>query len=376
MMNVIFAVLVLGVIAVVFGLILSVAAKAFEVKVDERLPKIQACLAGANCGGCGYPGCAGCAEAILAGKAPVTACAPAGAEGAAKIAEIMGMEAPSGEKQVAHVLCNGGEASVKNFEYVGLHDCVAATKVAGGPTACSFGCMGFGTCVAACQFDAIHINEQGVAEVDKEKCTNCGACREACPRKLIVEVPYKQKVFVNCSNKEKGPAVTKVCANSCIACGMCERTCKFDAIHVVDGVAVVDKEKCTNCGACRAACPHHLIVEVPYKQKVFVNCSNKDKGPAVTKVCASSCIACGMCERTCKFDAIHVENNVAVIDYSKCKNCTMCAKACPRNAIEPIPTPEEKEKFKAAQKAAAEKKAAAAKAAAEAAAAKEAPKAE
>ena len=283
--NVIYAVLVLGVIAVVFGLILSVAAKAFEVKVDERLPKIQACLAGANCGGCGYPGCAGCAEAILAGKAPVTACAPAGAEGAAKIAEIMGMEAPSGEKQVAHVLCNGGEASVKNFEYVGLHDCVAATKVAGGPTACSFGCMGFGTCVAACQFDAIHINEQGVAEVDKEKCTNCGACREACPRKLIVEVPYKQKVFVNCSNKEKGPAVTKVCANSCIACGMCERTCKFDAIHVV--------------------------------------------------------------------------NNVAVIDYDKCRNCTMCAKACPRNAIEPIPTPEEKEKFKAAQKAAAERKAAA-----------------
>ena len=161
--------------------------------------------------------------------------------------------------------------------------------------------MGFGTCVAACQFDAIHINEQGVAEVDKEKCTNCGACREACPRKLIVEVPYKQKVFVNCSNKEKGPAVTKVCANSCIACGMCERTCKFDAIHVV--------------------------------------------------------------------------NNVAVIDYTKCKNCTMCAKACPRNAIEPIPTPEEKEKFKAAQKAAAERKAAAAKAAAEAKAA-EAAKAE
>ena len=97
MENIIFAVLVLGAIAIVFGLIISVAAKVFEVKVDERLPKIQECLAGANCGGCGYPGCAGCAEAILAGKAPVTACAPAGAEGAAKIAAIMGMEAPSGE---------------------------------------------------------------------------------------------------------------------------------------------------------------------------------------------------------------------------------------------------------------------------------------
>ena len=143
-------------------------------------------------------------------------------------------------------------------------------------------------------------------------------------------------------------------------------------------VAVKENGVVPPCGACREACPRKLIVEVPYKQKVFVNCSNKDKGPAVTKVCANSCIACGMCERTCKFDAIHVENNVAVIDYSKCKNCTMCAKACPRNAIEPIPTPEEKEKFKAAQKAAAEKKAAAAKAAKEAeeAAKAEAPKAE
>lgn len=134
MENIIFAVLVLGAIAIVFGLILSVAAKVFEVKVDERLPKIQECLAGANCGGCGYPGCAGCAEAILAGKAPVTACAPAGAEGAAKIAAIMGMEAPSGEKMVAHVICNGGDAAVKNFEYVGIADCVGALKVAGGPT--------------------------------------------------------------------------------------------------------------------------------------------------------------------------------------------------------------------------------------------------
>ena len=168
-------------------------------------------------------------------------------------------------------------------------------------------------------------------------------------------------------------AATKVCGGDvlackygCFGCGTCAAACKFDAIHVVNGVAVVDKEKCTNCGACREACPRKLIKEVPYKQKVFVDCSNKDKGPAVTKVCANSCIACGMCERTCKFDAIHVVDNVAVIDYSKCKNCTMCAKACPRNAIEPIPTPEEKEKFKAAQKAAAEKAAAAKAAAAEA----------
>ena len=290
-MTIVYAVLILGVIAVIFGLILAFAAKIFEVETDPRLPEIQSALAGANCGGCGYPGCAGCAEAILNGKAPVTACAPAGADGAAKIAAIMGVEAAAGEKKVAHVICNGGENCVKRFDYVGTPSCLAATKVAAGPTACQFGCLGFGECVKACQFDAIHINDKGVAEVDKEKCTNCGACREACPRKIIVEVPYKQQVFVNCNNKEKGPQVTKVCANSCIACGMCERTCKKDAIHVV--------------------------------------------------------------------------NNVAVIDYDKCVNCKMCAKACPKNAIEPIPTPEEKEKFKAAQKAAAERAAAAKKAAAE-----------
>ena len=303
--NIIAAIAVLGALGALFGLILSVASKIFEVKKDPREEAILSHLAGANCGGCGYPGCAGCAAAILAGNAPVNACAPAGPDNAAAIAEIMGMAAPTGERQVAFVRCNGGEAAKKRYEYVGVHDCISATKVAAGPLDCRFGCLGFGSCVNACQFGAMSIGPNGAAVVDPEKCTNCGACREACPRKLIVEVPYKQKVFVNCANKNKGPAVTKVCANSCIACGMCERTCKFDAIHVV--------------------------------------------------------------------------NNVAVIDYTKCRNCTMCAKACPKNAIEPIPTPEEKEKFKAAQKAMAEKKAAAAKAAAEAAAAAkaaEAPKAE
>ena len=126
---------------------------------------------------------------------------------------------------------------------------------------------------------------------------------------------------------------------------------------------------CTGCGACANICPKKVImIDAAGPRKPVVMCSNKDKGAVANKLCTTSCIACGMCERTCKFDAIHVVNNVAVIDYSKCKNCTMCAKACPRNAIEPIPAPEEKEKFKAAQKAAAERKAAAEKkAAAEAA---------
>lgn len=298
MNNILIAILVLGIMGGVFGLILAIASKVFAVKKDPREEEVLSHLAGANCGGCGYPGCAGCAEAILAGKASISACAPAGAEGAAKIAVIMGMEAPAGERNVAHVLCNGGEAAVKKYEYRGVEDCVGALKVGAGPLECSFGCLGLGNCVRECKFDAIHINARGVAEVDPRKCTDCGACRKACPRHLIVEVPVSKKVVVDCANRDKGPVAMKVCKNACIACGLCEKNCKFDAIHVVDGVAV--------------------------------------------------------------------------IDYTKCKNCKICTKVCPRDAISPIATAEEKEKYKAVLKAQAEK----AKAAAEAAKSAEAPKAE
>ena len=288
-MNTVFAIAVLGVLGAVFGLVLAIASKIFEVKKDPREEAILSHLAGANCGGCGYPGCAGCAAAILAGDAPVTACAPAGAENAAAIAQIMGQEAPTGERQVAFVRCNGGTAAKKRFEYIGVQDCLSATKVAAGPLECEFGCLGFGSCVKACQFGAMSI----------------------------------------------GP----------------------------NGTAVVDPDKCTACMACAAACPRHLITSVPASKKVHVACANRDKGKAAMSVCANSCIGCGLCQKECKFDAIHVVDSVAVIDYDKCKGCKLCTKVCPRDAILPIATAEEKEKYKAIKKAQAEK----AKAAAEAA---------
>ena len=293
--NIIAAIAVLGALGALFGLILSVASKIFEVKKDPREEAILSHLAGANCGGCGYPGCAGCAAAILAGNAPVNACAPAGPDNAAAIAEIMGMAAPTGERQVAFVRCNGGEAAKKRFEYVGVQDCLSATKVAAGPLECRFGCLGFGSCVSACQFGAMSIGPNGTAVVDPEKCTNCGACMKACPRGLITSVPVSKKVHVACANLDKGKAAMSVCGNSCIGCGLCEKECKKDAIHVVNGVAV--------------------------------------------------------------------------IDYDKCVGCKLCTKVCPRDAILPKATAEEKEKYKAIKKAQAEKAAAAKKAAEEAAAA-------
>ncbi len=284
-MNIVAAIAVLGILGAAFGLILAVASKIFEVKKDPREEAILSHLAGANCGGCGYPGCAGCAAAILAGDAPVTACAPAGAENAAAIAEIMGQSAPTGERQVAFVRCNGGTNAKKRYEYVGVKDCLSATKVAAGPLECAFGCLGFGSCVAACQFGAMSIGPNGAAVVDPDKCTACMACAKACPRKLIVSVPANpKKVKVACANQDKGKAAMNVCSASCIGCGLCEKECKKDAIHVVNGVAVVDGEKCIGCKLCTKVCPRDAITPIATAEE-------KEKYKAIKKAQAEKAAA-------------------------------------------------------------------------------------
>ena len=333
-MNIVSAVILCTIVGAVGAIVLVAASKFMAVEEDPRIEEVTNCLAGANCGGCGYAGCADYAKAVVMDGVPCDKCAPGGPKAAAAIAKIMGGTASAVEKK-AVVQCQGNSEHCKPaYDYKGIQTCAAAAALYGGPKTCSFACVGLGDCTKVCKFDAIHIVD-GVAKVDKDKCTGCGACANICPKQVImIDVGGPRKPVVMCSNKDKGPVAMKACTTSCIACGMCERTCKFDALHINDkGVAEVDKEKCTNCGACREACPRKLIVEVPYKQKVFVNCANKERGPAVTKVCANSCIACGMCERTCKFDAIHVVDGVARIDYDKCKGCGMCAQKCPKHII-------------------------------------------
>lgn len=125
----------------------------------------------------------------------------------------------------------------------------------------------------------------------------------------------------------------KGCSYGCMGFGSCVKACPFQAISIVDGIAKVDKEKCKACKKCIAVCPNHLIELVPYTATVKVTCSSKDKGTAVKKTCDTGCIGCRICEKQCKFDAIHVENNLAAIDYAKCKNCGLCAMKCPSNII-------------------------------------------
>ena len=253
MKEILYAVLVLGVMGALLGGVLAIASKVFAVKVDERLPKLTEALPGANCGGCGFAGCGAYAQAVLDGKAPIGLCAAGGAEAAKKMSEIMGVQAVEVEKTVAMVKCRGKNHLAKGV-YDGIADCRSAMFVTGnGPTACPSGCLGFGTCVSVCKFDAIHIVE-GVARVDADKCTGCMQCVQVCPRKVIVPVSYHADIIVACSNHERGALTRKVCDVGCIGCHLCERQCDYDAIHVLHNLATIDYNKCVSCGRCAAVC--------------------------------------------------------------------------------------------------------------------------
>ena len=168
-----------------------------------RIAQITECLAGANCGGCGYAGCADYAKAIVMDGAPTFKCAPGGDKAADAINTIMGNDTDDRPSLRATVICAGGENCGKRFDYQGIQTCAAAAALAGGPSACAYGCLGLGDCTRACKFDAIHVIN-GVAVVDRKKCTGCTACTAVCPRKVIQMKPIAPQPAVKCSSKDKG----------------------------------------------------------------------------------------------------------------------------------------------------------------------------
>lgn len=260
MSSIITAVLVVGVIGLIFGILLALAAVIFKVEVDERIEKIEEILPGANCGACGFAGCSAYAHAVVEGGAAVDCCSVGGGNVAQQIGGIMGKAVGAGTKKVARVLCGGDcDKSKEKYEYYGVLDCNAANKLAGGPKACSSGCLGFGTCVNACKFDAIHIVD-GIAVVDEEKCTACGMCKKVCPKGIIELMPKDKTVFVACKNHQPGKNVNAVCAAGCIACKICEKNCPFEAITINDNLAEIDYEKCKSCGICVNKCPKQVII--------------------------------------------------------------------------------------------------------------------
>lgn len=256
--GIIIAAVLVGGTGLIIGIALGIAGKVFEVEINEKEVAIRDLLPGNNCGGCGYAGCDSLAKAIASGEASVAGCPVGGAFVAAKIGEIMG-ESAEMVKYTAYVKCSGDKDSSDNkFTYYGPKTCREAIVVSGGPKGCEYGCVGFGSCVNVCEFDAIHI-ENGVAVVDKDKCTACGKCVSECPKKLIEIVPYDNNVRVACNSNNKGKDVKEVCKKGCIGCKLCEKICESDAIHVENNIAHIDYEKCNKCGKCVEKCPAKII---------------------------------------------------------------------------------------------------------------------
>jgi len=267
------AVIVLGAIALVSAVILYVVSKKFAVQEDPRIGQVTSLLPGANCGGCGFPGCGGLASALVSGADNGSIdglfCPVGGQPVMGQVADLLGMAMANTEPMVAVVRCNGTcELRARTAVYDGLHTCAAVNSCGAGETGCGYGCLGCGDCVAACQFDAIHMNpETGLPEVDEEKCTSCGACVKACPRHIIElrkKGPKGRRVYVRCVNKDKGPVAMKACKAACIGCGKCEKECKFDAITISNNVSYIDPQKCRLCRSCVTVCPTHAIFDINF----------------------------------------------------------------------------------------------------------------
>lgn len=252
---------IVAVIAVVFGALIVLVSKLCYVKEDEKAKAVSEKLAGANCGGCGYAGCADFAKALAEGKAEISGCGVTSPENKAEIAEILGIPFSSEEEKFAVVHCMGGDACKDKFGYVGNIDCAIQSGFSGGKKACSFGCLGGGTCKDSCAYKAV-IVENGLAKTDKALCEACGACVKACPKKIIGVIPKSAKVYIGCSSKCRGKEVIDACKNGCIGCSICAKNCPENAIDMVDNLPVIDYSKCSGCKTCVLKCPRKCIKEI------------------------------------------------------------------------------------------------------------------
>lgn len=269
----------LSLLGLVLAIILYIVAQKFKVVEDPRIDEVQAFTPGANCGGCGFPGCRGFAEACVKAETLDGMFCPAGGNDTMKnIATALGLVAAEKEPQIAVVRCNGShEKRRKTSVYDGPQNCAVSNSLYGGDTDCPYGCLGLGDCVVSCTFDAIVIDEEsGLPIVDEEKCTACGACVKACP-KSIIELRNKGKknrrIYVSCINKDKGAEAKRACDSACIGCGKCVKACAYDAITLENFLAYIDYEKCKLCRKCVAECPTGAILETnfpPRKEKVEV----------------------------------------------------------------------------------------------------------
>lgn len=270
MNTVVITILSLSIIGVLAAVILYFVAQKFKVFEDPRIDEVEGVLPGANCGGCGYPGCRGFAEAcVKADLLDDLFCPVGGNDCMADVANTLGKDAVEQDAQVAVVGCSGSPEHRKRTNcYDGVQNCSIAHNMYSGDTGCQYGCLGMGECVDACDFDAMYMNEEtGLPVVIDDNCTACGACVKACPRD-IMELRKKnkkdRKIFVSCVSMDKGPVTKLACTVGCIGCKACFKVCPHDAIVVENFLAYIDPVKCKLCRKCVEVCPTNSILEINF----------------------------------------------------------------------------------------------------------------
>jgi len=268
--TVIITIICLSLLALFSAVILYFIAQKFKVIEDPRIDEIQAILPAANCGGCGFAGCRNFAEALVkADTFEGLNCPVGGAPIMAQAAAILGKAAPVADPKVAVLICNGTpESRPKTSEYDGALDCRIVNNLYIGESDCIYGCLGNGDCVRACQFDAMYMDPvTRLPVISDEKCVACGACVKACPRHIIElrkKAKKDRKIYVACSNCDKGAPARKACKVACIACNKCIKVCEFGAITIENNLAFIDSYKCTFCRKCPSECPTNAIIELNF----------------------------------------------------------------------------------------------------------------
>lgn len=264
------SVLVLGGVGLLFGFMIAMANKKFQVWEDPRIDEVEELLPSTNCGACGMPGCRAFAEAVVNSEQQPSDCTVMGPDDVADVASYLGVDAGEANKRVARLLCAGGKnEALQNSDYSGMETCKAAAAVAGGGKGCAWGCLGLADCEVSCLLDAIYMNDNKLPVVIPELCTACNDCVEACPKDLFVLMPIEQKLIVQCMNLLKGDAAEDLCSVACNTCNRCVADSEPGVIEMIDNLAVINYElNALTDPKAISRCPTNAIVWVEGQQFV------------------------------------------------------------------------------------------------------------
>lgn len=259
------SVLIVFVIGLLLGLIIAVASHFLAVKKEPRIEEIVEILPGANCGACGYAGCAAYAEAIITEGVSANKCTSLTAEGLVQISKIAGQEViVAVEPEKAFIACHALPFEPENlsFDYNGLNDCTSRALFYKGSKKCKYGCLGGGSCMEVCPVRAIYRDKNGRVLIDREKCISCRKCVSACPMNIIMMIPESADYAVACSHPGKGAQTKQDCGVGCLGCSLCMKKSPEGGFFMDGFLAKVDYDKTGSRKEAADKCPSHCIVSL------------------------------------------------------------------------------------------------------------------